>query len=194
MLITTKDNIKKLLGITNDTDNDLLLVSIALAVSAHIEKYLRRQIESKERTRFFDVESRQSVFSLDAYPVSACAVYNDYDRLFSSNTVVPSSDYSVAAETGLLVVDKFTLTAGPQMLKVVYTGGLAASQQTLESSYPDIEQAARIQGAYWFQNRNKLGIVGEGMAGASITHYQKFELLPTVKEILQPHRRATYAI
>ena len=76
MLITTRAAIKDFIGITT-SENDIILSSIATAVSAHIERYLRRQIEIKERVKYFDVDKNQKVFSFDAYPVSACVIYND---------------------------------------------------------------------------------------------------------------------
>lgn len=192
MLLTTKDNIKKFLGITSNNE-DVILSSIATAVSKQIEKHLLRGVHIEERTQYFDVEEGQKVFQLDAYPVTpitACAVYNDYSRAFQ--TAIDPGNYTVFGSTGELIIDQYSLTTGFRVLKAVYTGGMAATQQALEENYPDIEMATRIQGAFLYTKKDKLGISGETIAGGGQIQYQKIELLPTVKEILQPYRNVQY--
>lgn len=186
MLITTKDNIKLLVG-NSGTSDDILLNSIALAVSRYVEKYLGREIETKQRTEYFDVEPGQALFHVKAFPVTACAVYNDTYRAFT--TAVPTTNYTYLGEWGQIIVDQYTLESGAKVLKVVYTGGIAASQTALESGdFKDIEMAARIQGAFWFERRKALGLLSENVEGGSL-QFQKLELLPTVKEVLEPYCR-----
>lgn len=191
MLITTKANIKSYLEIA-DTGSDTLLTAIALAASSAVEHYIARDVEEKEREVFFDVEPGQHVFSLRAYPVTECEVYNDVSRAFDESSLVDDDDYSFLGDEGELIFDLIELVAGAKVLKVVYTGGLAKTQALLETNYPDLELAARVQGAYMFQNKTKLGVASEGVQGASVG-YQKFEMLPIVKEMLAPFRRIRIA-
>lgn len=189
MLITTKENIKKLKGITVN-DSDVILASIAMAVSMHVEKYLMRHVHIEERTELHDVACGQEVFSLKGYPVTACAVYNDYSRLFPF--AIDQTGYTTIGNQGQLIIDRFGLVEGYKVLKVVYTGGLALTQVELETNYPDIEMAARIQGAFWFDKKDKLGISAETIAGGGQLQHQRLELLPTVKEVLNPYRNVQY--
>lgn len=189
MLITTKENIKKLKGITS-TDSDVILASIAMAVSMHVEKYLMRHVHIEERTEYFDIAEGQAIFNLKGYPVTACKVYNDYDRSFV--TEIDQTGFSILGNQGQLIIDRYGLIEGYKVLKVIYTGGIALDQAALELNFPDIEMAARIQGAFWFEKKDKLGISGETIAGGGQLQYQKFELLPTVKEALNPYRNVQY--
>lgn len=189
MLITTRDNIKDLIGVTSSDDN-IIIASIALAVSAAIESYLMRKIELVERTEYYDVNDGQTMFFVNAYPITTIAIYNDYARTFS--TAISSDNYSILGNSGRIVVDKQSLTSGYNALKVVYTGGLAASQSALQSSYPDIEMAARIQGGLWYNARKRLGLSSESIQGGGQTTYKKLTLDPTVKESLETYRNKEY--
>jgi hypothetical protein len=190
MDLTTKDNVKALIGLTGSGD-DVLIVALVKAVSAQITRYMKREVAIAERTEFHDVEPGQKVFLLKAYPVTACAVYNDEARAFT--TPLGADVYTFLGSRGRIVVDDYPLIDGAQVLKVVYTGGLAASQEALETQYPDIEMAARIQTAYVYDRRKKLGLASESFGNGSVQFEQKLEILPTVKEMLDPHRRKAYA-
>lgn len=189
MLITTRDNIKNLIGITSSTD-DVLISSIALSVSNKIEKHLLRLIEQKERTVYFDVADGQTTFFVEAYPISAIAIYNDYSREFS--TAISSDNYTILGNAGRVVIDKQSLDSGYNALKVVYTGGLALSQSILEQNYPDLEMAARIQGAIWYNARKRLGLSSESIQGGSQTNYKPLSLDPSVVESISHYRNYQY--
>lgn len=189
MLITTRDNIKSMIGMTA-TDDDVIIASIALAVSAKIEKHLNRSIEAIQRTEYFDVDDGQKVFFVSAYPISAIAIYNDYAREFLA--AISSENYTIAGNSGRIVIDKQSLDSGYSALRIVYTGGLASSQSTLQSNYPDLEMAARIQGAIWYNSRKRLGLNSESIQGGGQTNYKALSLDPTVKETIEQYRCLSY--
>lgn len=187
MDLTTKDNVKKLLNITNDTTNDVLLISIVKATSAAIEEYLDRLLETKERTQYFDVEPGQQVFNLNAYPIVSCKAYNDPYR--RSDVEINSDTYTFLGECGQLIIDRFDCYAGAKALKVVYTGGLASDQAHLEALYPDIEMAARIQSAFLFESKNQLFVISESVDRHTVSQREKLQLHAYVKEILSQYVR-----
>jgi len=192
MLITTKDNIKTLLKITS-TDEDAILVAIAAAVSKEVERYIDRHVEQSQRTAYFDVEEGQEVFCVAGYPISAIAsIHNDTDRDWGTGTEVDSDNYTYVRESGQIVIDKIGLLTGFQVLKIVYTGGMSDTQANLQSAFPDLEMAARIQGAHYFKKKDRLGIGAESVAGSSITVDNRLEMLPEVKTVLDQYKR--YAI
>jgi hypothetical protein len=191
MDLTTKENVKKLLSIDpSDTKNDVVILSLVKAVSAQIEKHLCRSIFIKERTDFFDVEAGQKVIDVDAYPVTACKAYNDVSRLFTSE--IDQYSYTYLGDNGQIIFDKYNLSSGAKVLKIVYTGGLAASQADLEANFPDLEMATRIQTAFVFQRKNKLSVSAESVDGHSVTHQEKLALLPFVVESLDNYQRKLY--
>lgn len=187
MLITIAANIKSLIDKTGSED-DVILQAIALGVSARVESYLGRAIESTERTAYIDVDKGQKLFPLKAFPVSAVTgVWNDFDRSWS--TEIDSDLYTFLGDWGELIIDQYILVAGAKRLKVTYTGGLAATQSALQTSYPDIEMAARIQGAFVYEKRQKLGLGAEAVAGSSVRFQVKYKLLPDVMDTLDQYRR-----
>lgn len=191
MLITTHTNVKQLLNI-DSSDNDVLILAIANSVSQECESYMRRCVEAVDRTEYFDVSQDQQVFELGAWPVSALKAYNDYDRAFAASTEISASELTFLGNDGNLVIDRFSLVPGSKVLKVVYTGGLAGTQAALQTAYPSLEMAVRIQAAFVYEKRNKLGVGSEAVAGSSVSIPQKLELLQDVKDILDGFRRQVY--
>lgn len=185
MLITTKANIKALLDIQGSRD-EILLNAIALSVSRRCELFCGRLFETTERTQYFNVVSGEKAFQLNAYPVSSVSgVYNDYDR--SYNTEIDSDLYTTT-DTGLLIIDQYSLVAGAKTLKIVYTGGLAESQTSLQSAYPELEMSCRMQGAYQYERRQKQGVIAETFEGGNIRYREKSDILPEVKAIWDEYR------
>lgn len=190
MYITTKDNIKELTGETG-SNNDVIITSIALSMTTRFEEYMGRLVEIDARTEYFDVGDKQQLFLLQAFPVSACQVWNDLDRTW--NTEIDSSNYTFLGSWGELIIDTYTPISGAKTLKVTYTGGMASTQAAFQTSFSDIEMAARIQAAFIFEKRQRIAISAETVGSGSIRMDQKIQLLPEVKEVLDKYRRADYA-
>lgn len=189
MLITTKDNVKSLLKITS-TDEDVILNAVVLGVSAEFENYMDRKIESTARTEYYDIQPGQKIFSVPGYPISAVAgIWNDTERDFGSSTLIDSTSYTFLGTQGQIIIDDYTLMDGAKALKITYTGGMAATQAALQTAYPDLEFAARVQSCFAFKKKDRIGISAESVAGASISVDQKYELLPGVIAVLDKYKR-----
>lgn len=187
MYITTKNNIKQLIGKT-DASDDVIINSIALGITARFEQYADRLVEIvADRVAYFDIDPGQELFILRAFPVTAATVWNDFDRSWS--TQLDASVYTFLGDLGELTIDQYSLVAGAKRLKVQYTGGMAATQADLQAAFPDLEMACRIQGAFMFDKRQKLGVKGESVAGGNVVYHQKVELLPEVKEVWNIYSR-----
>jgi hypothetical protein len=189
MLLTTKDNIKSALNMTENTD-DVFLTSLAYSVSAAIEKYLMRELEIKSRTEHFDVDNGQEIFFVKAFPISSILIYNDANREFTS--ALSAVDYSVLGDQGRIVVDQYELTSGRDALKVVYTGGLALNQAALQLNFPDLEMAARLQAVLWFKSKDRINVSSELTQGGGSVQYKKLGLDESVKLILDGYRNTSY--
>jgi hypothetical protein len=189
MDLTTIANVKSLLSIAA-TDNDEIILAIVKGVSSEIENFIDRQLETKERTEYFDVRKDQTIFPLKAYPVSALKAYSDSYRLFG--TEIDSTNMTFLGDDGNLIIDQQIPDEGAKALKVVYTGGLAANQGALQVSYPDIEMAARLQSAFVFEKRQKLNVGSESVSGSSVSVSQELKFLPEVESIITRYRRQSY--
>lgn len=191
MNATTLANVKIHLALAaGDAAQDARLNAIIGAVSAGIEQMLRRGMESMSRTEYFDVWSGQQRFQLYGYPVAASPAlqaFNDVDRAFA--TAMGSTLYAIQVERGLLIFDRTYVTEGFRVLKVTYTGGMAATEDALATAFPDVEYAARLQVIHEFRRRDALGWNALAVGGVSVGMEGPMEWLPRVKELLQPHRR-----
>jgi hypothetical protein len=191
MQITTLANVKETLSIqTSNTGDDVRINSFVIAVSSAIEKHLMRFIEIMERTQYFDVDRSSKEFYLKAYPITAISVSNDYGRDFT--TEISAENYTIRGGNGRLVIDRQTLTEGFDVLRVVYTGGLASNQAALQLACPDLEMAARIQCALWYKMKDSINLTSQAVQGVGQTNYKPLKLDAAVVEMLDQYRNKSY--
>jgi len=186
--LTTADRLKTFLDVSGSGE-DTLLGYLVTAISAQVEAYLDRYVESTSRTAYLDVEEGQRVFGLRGYPVtSVSSLRHDIDWTFASTDELATTDYTVLGDDGLLQIPAYDLAAGPRALKITYTGGMAASAAAFYAAYPDAELAVWYQAGYAFERRKFLIDGSAAVAGSSVG-FQAPELLAEVKELLRPYRR-----
>jgi hypothetical protein len=77
--------------------------------------------------------------------------------------------------------------------RITYTGGYVLPGTTPgagQTALPDdLEQAAVEQVAYWFRNRDVLGLIRNWPSGGTYQVFMKIELLPSVEATLKSHER-----
>lgn len=157
--------------------------------SSLYETRLNRTVQSGTVTWDSDVEAWQRVFSLPAYPVtSIISVQIDPERAFGADTLLDSSGYYCARDTGLLTIESLMLP-GPGVLRVIYVGGMAETTEAFVSAYPDIAGAVDVQIAAHYQRRKALGAMGMTAGSGGQSFIGPVELLPEVRATLQRHRR-----
>ncbi len=66
------------------------------------------------------------------------------------------------------------------------------SEIPLIMAYPDIAYACELQTVFVFTRRRDVGMKSVQVAGASVSNYETFKLLPEVKALLNPFRRITF--
>ena len=177
MDLTTLANAKQWLGISSDTDDDLLMRLIT-AVSAFIETYLSRHLGSQDY-----VESRDGtgahVMNFREYPATAVAwvAVNGVSILPAPNTVTPG--YRFTRTQIILQGHRFTL--GYANVSLIYTAGY-------ETAPEDLEQACIELASWRYNERQHIGQSGKSLEGANVT-YSVQDLPPDVKTVLDRHRR-----
>lgn len=170
-----------------------LLNALIASYSEDFEQYMGRVVLSGATTQQFDVDAGDWVFSMAAWPVTTVSsVYNDTDRSWSSGEV-DSDNYYMELSSGILSIDGQTLSSGPGVLRVQYTGGMAASTASFIAAYPDIAAACDQQVAYHYQRRQALGAQGLSVGSANVSWVGALDLLPKVKKVLDRHRRTVVA-
>ena len=83
----------------------------------------------------------------------------------------------------------------PVIARVTYTGGYLLPgfpPVPAATNLPaDLEQAAIEQTVFWFQTRDKVGILRQWPQGGTYEQFADADLLPSVRATLENHRRVT---
>ena len=81
----------------------------------------------------------------------------------------------------------------PQLARVTYVGGYVLPGTTPgagQTALPDdLESAAVEQVAFWFQQRDKLGLIPEWPHDGTFVVLIQLSLLPQVSAMIRPHKR-----
>ena len=190
--LTTVQLVKRVLAGSESTSNqDAAITDLIPTVSQWIDQYLSRRIERKQRTVVLDVEPGQSLFSLDAYPVTAIAsIKVARDRDWPNTEALDSSTYVLheSGETGLLEIERGELVDGTGVVQLIYTGGMAADYATLLADYPAIVTAASYQVAEMWRRRDNPARSSFGDAGQHNSN-PDLQLLRQVKQLVSAYRR-----
>jgi hypothetical protein len=193
--LTTAARVKAFLEVGGKswTAADTLLTQLIPEVSAAFERHCGREFFLEERTRDFDVRPGQMVVQLPAWPITALTeVRNalDPDDFAEASSLVDSDDYVANTRLGIVEFYGPTLVSGPQVLRVKWTGGLAATDANLVAGYPDLALACEMQVAYLLQRRATLGANVQSGGGASMSFGEPgVDLLPDVLRKLAPYVR-----
>lgn len=190
MDMTTKARVKALVGFTADTTYDALIDGWIAQISAAVEKAMNRVALAAAQIEYFNVNDGQTTFFMNATPVTAWTeVNNDVNRSFASGTVVSSDSYATDDDIGMLQFHRVYVVPGPKVLKVSYTGGMAASTAAFITAFPDIAGAIDAQVAYHVQRRAQLGATSFSADGGSVSVDDPTKWLPPLKRAVDQHRR-----
>ncbi len=188
MNLTNTDTVRKLMSDYETSDAEPTINMLIVSVSAAAERFMGRSIESVSRTEYFDVERHQDSAQLAAWPVSSITtVHNDPERDYGTGSLVDSDDY-VATDWGRLTFD-YKLSEGRRALKVVYTGGLASTTETIVSSYPDLAVAIARQVVHEFRRVKSSDGSTAQFVGGSMSYVGQVDWLDHVKSTLDLYRR-----
>lgn len=182
-------------------DNLQLIALLINDFSAWMEQYLNRKLLKTTYTEILD--GGKHILIVSAPPIvnnGTLRVYEDSTRVFdSSKLLVLNKDYRVEYTNGALrrVVDgdlrrpRYAFLALPQAVKVIYQGGLVANDEATGEIdvHPALRGACAKQVAYWFQNRQNMGLQSVSNLGNWAQSFSKpTDLLPGVASELSLFR------
>jgi len=177
------------------TEEDVLLGQMITSTSAAAEAYLDRVALIGTQTEYHDVEPGQVVWSLRGFPCTTfTTAHHDDDQAFATEALVDSDDYyNPTYGNGMVFRMRSPLIGGDPndreigSLKLVYTGGMAASAATMITSYPDVAMAVEIQVAHDYLRKLDLGTIGKDVTprASAVAGFWIDEALA----LLAPHRR-----
>lgn len=122
---------------------------------------------------------------LPVYPVqSITSIYDSADRLYGSEDLIPSADYTVYGDEGIVTLDADGSTGGWSKIK----RGIKVTAVLGWATIPDsIVHACGMQVAHWYNARDHIGRTNISQGGGSITA-RDLGLLPEVRQALAAHR------
>jgi hypothetical protein len=202
-MLTQLSTLKSRLAILeSDTQYDALLTNAIKSVSARFDKETRRTLARTENlTQEFDSVSTEVLAT--CYPVESVATFETKTSESSGwQTVDPPPDYLIRRSCVIsLPVPICYLPSAiayqSPLTRVTYTGGylLPGSPQpdppvpACQNLPDDLEQAAVEQVAYWFQNREHLGLLTIWPHTGTYENFVQSDLLPEIKAVLKRYQR-----
>jgi len=183
-------------GTALHTDTSSALAQLIPEVSAAAETLMDRYADNTvSRTEYFDVEPGKTLYRVKGFPVATLTSvhYDPWTQAFASTTALTSGTdfFSVTLNPHgfIRMMSPFACESlMPSALKVVYTGGMAASAAAFITAYPDIAMAIEQQVIYQWKRRNDLGTISVSDAGGTVTT-ESMAWLPSVRAILEQHKR-----
>lgn len=205
---TTLARVRNVLGFTEaDTSRDAEISRLIRSVSADMENEMRRFFKSAAYTETLPMWPPARSIVVAATPVADTPApiidaSNTRDFVNNAVTLARGVDFVLENETGRIrfllnlrgVYDPISgHVEGPVYVRVQYTGGAAETQAALETSNPELTEAAELQVSYLFQRQKTPG--GNLIVGGNSTNYgdryheQGYNWLPAVRRTLEYHKR-----
>ncbi len=190
-MLTELATLKTRLGILDsDTTNDPLLTHIIRGVSARFDLECRRTLA---RTVGITQEFPATDLSLAArcYPIESVTRF-DVKAKESTGWIEQTEVEFLVRPGGILCLER-PLGTLRELARVTYTGGYVlpgTTPDTGQTALPaELEFATTEQAAFWFQNRERLGLARAWDYHSTYRHFASVDLLGSVELVLARFRR-----
>ena len=182
-----------------DTTFDALLTSAIAAISARFDQETNRTL-ARTVDATFEFGADVSELVVPCYPVESVTKFEIKTSEASGWLEQPGTEYlvlrgGVIRLAAPLENPRFATSNAlpPAAARVTYTGGYllpgnpdVASATRLPA---ELEHAAIEQTAFWFQTKDKLGVIRQWPTGGGYVQFADPDLLPSVRAILARHSR-----
>jgi hypothetical protein len=175
MDLTSVENVKGYLGITN-TQDDPLLERLVSAASQYVAQYLNRSFGEEQYTDTFDGAGGQ-VWMFRNYPVTSV-------QSLSIRGIPIAASQNFAA--GYRFDERRLILQGLNFLPGLLNCTVQYTVEFLNNA--DIEQACIEIVANRYREKDRIGLVSKGLAGETISFSQK-EMPNSARDILRVYRK-----
>lgn len=193
-MLTTLSTLKPRLTILDtDTQYDALLTNAIKAVSERFDKETNRILARTENfTQEFDPRDREIIAR--CYPIESISKFEIKLNETDGWQEQPEMKYLVRNTCVISLISKpSTLNSQPSTARVSYTAGYVlpgATPTPGQTPLPaDLENAAVEQVAFWFQNRDRLGLTRIWEYHGTYRQFNDLDLLPSVRGTLSSYTR-----
>jgi hypothetical protein len=196
-MLTQLSTVKGRLGIdAANPQYDALLTNAIKSLSARFDKETNRTLaRTVAATHEFPVYDTE--ISPPSYPIETVTKFElKTSEATGWQEQSPAPDYLIR-NACIISLPSSTIhhPSSPCLARVTYTGGYVLPGDNLQLStfnfqlLPDLEQAAAEQVAFWFQNREHLGLQTYWPSGVAYLQFAALDLLQPVQATLSQHRR-----
>jgi hypothetical protein len=190
-MLTQLTTIKSRLAIIT-TDFDDLLTNAIKAISARFDnecnRAFARTVNAIEEFGGEELEIRPACYPIES--VSKFELKNN-----ETDGWVEQTDVEFLLRRNCVVSMRSPLGCFREAGRITYTGGYVlpgSSPGVGQTALPDdIEQAAVEQAAYWYRNRDKLGLIRTWPHDGTFEAFAQLDLLIEVKAVLSKYERWT---
>ena len=179
VLLTTVDNVKKLLKSPVDSSLDALILDLIESYSKAAAVYCLREFNNDRVEEYFD-GGTQLLF-LSRKPVtSIIGIWVDDNWEWNDEDLISAKNYRLLdADNGMVQYKLGYWSSGGVKgeVKVIYYGGFSVIPE-------DLEMAIRTQVAYKVKRRDDVGLTAVGFPDGQIQKRIVDEFLPEVKAVL----------
>ena len=202
-MLTQLSTLKSRLAIDQaNPQYDDLLTSAIKSLSARFDKETNRTLARTENATF-EFGPRDTELSPPCYPIESVTKFETKSSEATGwQEISPAPDFLLRSSRIISLAAPLNpqlSPLNPQLARVTCTGGYllpgspppdppVAACQGLPD---DLEQAAVEQIAYWFQNRERLGLKTFWPSGDAYRQFATQDLLDSVKAVLNNHRRCS---
>jgi hypothetical protein len=190
-MLTQLLTIKARLGIDEfEVKDDALLTHALEAVTDRFDKEcgraLARTVDAQQEFSADETELR-----VGCYPIEAVTQFE-----LKANEIegwIPQSGIKFLVRRRCVISLAARLGSWCEQGRVTYTGGYVlpgniAGPGQVELPH-DLEQSAVEQVAYWYQNRDHLGVFRQWPKGGTYQQFVDLDLLPSVRAVLRKYER-----
>jgi len=194
-MIIQLSTIKGRLGIAEgDVKDDAFLNAAILAVSARFDRECKR-VFARSAAATFDFQADKLNLLVKHYPIEEIISFSLKTTEIVGFIEQIGVDYLINESRNIIMLDS-QLGTSRQIGRVTFKGGYVLPGETTgagQTELPaDLVQAAGEQVAYWFQNRDRLGISSMSGQGGSVVKDPVSvvtDLLPIVMNTLKKYER-----
>ena len=188
-LYTQLSSVKSRLNITDTTD-DTILTNMIKHCSTRFDHETRRNLDrAANTTEEFTADSTE--LRLGRTPIESVASF--HLKTNEAEGWVLQSDVDYLIHRNSIISLSWPLGSSHEILRVTYTGGYVLPGTTPgagQTALPDdLEQSCIEQVAFWYQHRNRLGLVTVPAEGRTFFSLAPLDLLAHVKSTLQKYER-----
>jgi hypothetical protein len=178
-----------------DATFDVLLLRAIIAISARFDQETNRTLARTENA-LFEFPAEDTEIAVPCYPIESVAVLELKTSEAEGWVEQSGVDYLIRRDCivcldGAVPLNRSSI--GRARGRLTYTGGYlvpGSAEVPFATRLPaDLEQAVVEQTVFWFQTRDKLGLLRQWPKGGTYEQFVDTDLLPSVRETLRGYTR-----